>query len=429
MEASQKPAPRLLPQRTIWAVADQCSVSAGNFLTNLVLLRVLLPVEFGTYALLLNGIIFFSTVQQALVTYPLCVRGARATPRQFQRLVGFALLGTGLLVACILAPTLSIAGIFLKRPTVIWAAVLAMFFWQLQDTIRAAFIARMEQRRALLGDALSYLGQALFLGCVSLRLRPSLPLVFATVAVTSLVALLIQSWQLRPAIPPRRSLKPIVGEFWFLGRWTVVAKILGFLTLQAFPWLILLRHGRLQVAGFQAIFQLLAFTNPLLFSLGSLITATVAKQRDFRTPAVLRYILLATGLVGSYLLVLAVAGRPIMRLLYGSHSPYLAFASLIRIFALAWIFEIVAQLATAILGGLREPRSLFHLQVVGAFAAVLVALPLSYVYGVFTAGFGLLLINVLRASTGVLLLWRYKPNLPGGRTTSPASPLVEATAG
>ncbi len=409
-------------RRALWAIADQCSVSGGNFLTNLILLRVMLPVDFGTYALILNAIIFFGTIQQALVTYPLCVRGARAREAQFRRLVGFAMAATALLVTVLLGPILFGVGYSLNRPALILTAVLAMFFWQLQETIRSAFIARLEQRRALLGDALSYLGQAAFLGCVSYRMRPSLGLVFWTIAGTSLLALAIQIYQLGPAKPPQRIMRPLAGEFWSLGRWNLVAKLLGFLTLQAFPWLILMRHGKVQVAGFQAVFQLLAFTNPLLFSINSLITATVAKHRGYRNSAVRNYLLMATVLVGTYLLTLTVAGPQVMRILYGSHSQYLRFAPLTRIFAVAWMFEMVAQYEVAILGGLRQPRGLFLAQGAGAIAAVLVALPLAYFEGIYAVGQGLLLINAVRVATGAVLILRHKDDRGGRSVTVEAEP-------
>src|SRR5271155_5105385 len=93
---------------TLWAVADQCAVSGGNFLTNLFLLRCLLPFEFGTYTLVLSTMLFFNNLQQAFVTYPLCVRGARANRRTFQRVLAFALYSTVFLLIPVFCPALSI---------------------------------------------------------------------------------------------------------------------------------------------------------------------------------------------------------------------------------------------------------------------------------------------------------------------------------
>ena len=397
-------------RRIMWAIADQCAVSGGNFLTNLILIRTLLPAEFGTYALLLNAINFFNTIQQAFIAYPLCVRGARAQTGTFRRILTFALFGTALIILMPLGPLLSIVGFYLNRPAVILAAVSAMLFWQLQSTLRAGFIAKLEQRGALAGDVISYIGQAVLLGLICIRTKPSLSVVFWTIAGTSLLALAVQSWQMRPVRPPKRTLPPLAYEFWHLGRWNVVAQVVGFLTLQAFPWMILMRHGRVEVAGFQAIFLFLAFTNPLLFSIASLITATVAKHGRYRLPAVRNYLILMAGSMGLYLLLLGFAGPYLMRILYGNHSYYLAYASLMRIFAVAWLFEVIALSATAILGGLREPRSLFVIQLSGAAAAVLIALPWIYWKGLIAAGFAMLLVNIVRAGTGIFLLLRKRRN-------------------
>jgi hypothetical protein len=356
--------------------------------------------------LILNAIVFFNSVQQAFVVYPLCVRGARANRVQFSRIVGFALLATFFLVATVFGPALSVVGASLHRSTLIAAAVCAMVCWQLQDTLRMGFIAKLEQRRALFGDAVSYAGQALLIGTLSLWIRPGLNFILWTIAGTSAVAFVAQSWQIKPLWPPNRVARPLRRQFWTLGRWNVVAKLIGFLTLQAFPWLILIRHGRVEVAAFQAIFQFLAFTNPLTFSVGSLITATVAKHGDYRTPSVRNYSLIVVLAVGSYLLALGVAGRFVMGMLYGSTSVYLSYAPLLRIFAPAWSLDVVALLASCILGGLREARSMFIVQLSGAVAAVLIVLPWIYWTGLTAAAFGMLFVSAVKAGTGVLLLAR-----------------------
>jgi O-antigen/teichoic acid export membrane protein len=391
---------------TFWAVADQCAVSGGNFLTTLMLARTLLPAEFGIYALILNAMLFLNNVQQAFVTYPVCVLGARSEQGQFRRMLAFAMLCTTLLVF-LFGPTLGAVGASLHRPAVIVASVAAMLLWQLQDTLRAGFIAKLEQRRALASDAVSYVGQAVLLAIVCMRAKPSLNFIFWTIAGTSLIALILQVIQLRPVMFRHEPLRPMFHEFWMLGRWNVVAKLLGFMTLQAFPWVILMRHGTTEVAGFQAMFQMLAFSNPLLFSVGSLITATVAKHDTYKNSSVRNYVFLTAAALGTYLLFLGIAGPSAIRMLYGSHSHYLIYAPLMRIFAAAWVFEVVALIATAILGGLREPQALLFVQLSGTVAAVIIALPWIYWKGLVAAAMGMLLVNVVRALMGIRLVLRH----------------------
>jgi O-antigen/teichoic acid export membrane protein len=185
----------------------------------------------------------------------------------------------------------------------------------------------------------------------------------------------------------------------------------------------------MEVAAYQAIFQILAFTNPLLFSIGSLITATVAKDKDYRTSSVRNYLLAVTGAVSGYLLLVGVAGPFVMRLLYGSRSQYLGYAPLLRIFAAAWLFGMIALLSVAILGGLRQPRALFVVQLSGAVAAVLIALPWIYWKGLIAAAFGMLLVNAVMAGTGVLLILLSR-GAPGSgvkaHTPEPSVPYTES---
>ena len=405
--------------KTIWGLADQGVVSAGNFLTNLLLLRALPPAEFGTYALLLNAMIFLNTLQQSLIGYPLCVRGAQASGTRFRSIVSGGLLATvGLFAGNILV--LLGACLWTGRLPLMLPLVAALLFWQTQDTLRVSFISQLRQRGAVPGDALSYLGQALLVGLLWRFVSLNIARALWITAATSLAAFALQAWQLRPAWPERGTLRPMFGDFWMLGRWSVPARIMGFFTLQAFPWVIAARHGTAQVATYQALFQLLALANPILLSMGNLITASIARS-DGRTPrAGGRYGILTLALTWGYLLVLG-AGAPLaLRLLYGAHSPYAGDGAMLRIFALAWVFEAVALVSTATLGGMERVKGLFWVQLSGCLGAVLVALPLVYARGVAAAGFGLLLVNIVRAAVGLgLVAWavRRQPT-PNVQTSS-----------
>ena len=395
-------------RRVAWAIADQAAVSGGNFLTSLILLRTLLPTEFGTYALILNSIIFANNLQQAFIGYPLCVRAARSNAAQLRRVLSFALLGTVLLQLTLFAPALTAVNYGLHQSSLLLASVIALCCWQLQDTVRASFQAKLEQRRALLGDAMSYIGQAVLLGLLCLRHKPQLATIFWIIAATSLAALLVQLAQSRPSLTPKRVVRPLAREFWRLGYWTVGSKLVSFLTLQAFPWVMLIRHGPVEVAGFQAVFQFMAFSNPLMFSIGSLITATTSKDRTYKTPAIRKYILFSSGLMICYLMTLGLAAPFLLRVLYGVHSPYLVYGTVLRVFAAAWKLEVAALLATAILGGLREPRSVFLQQFSGATIALLFGLPLAFYKGLLAAIIGILLVSATRAAAGVFLILKSK---------------------
>src|SRR5688500_14175813 len=137
-----------------WALADQATLSLGNFLTNLVLLRFLAPAAFGTYALLFGTLMFAGSLHAALVVYPLSIgttaRGGRAGRAPVPRGVaaGGALALTGVLwlplSACLVA-----AAALLGRIDLAPFAVAALLLWLVQETLRRALLADLRHRAAL----------------------------------------------------------------------------------------------------------------------------------------------------------------------------------------------------------------------------------------------------------------------------------------
>ena len=69
---------------TSWALIDQAIVSGGNFLTNLVLIRTLVPSAYGAYALVLNAMLFLNNLHTNMIAYPVCMAGARADDQQLR---------------------------------------------------------------------------------------------------------------------------------------------------------------------------------------------------------------------------------------------------------------------------------------------------------------------------------------------------------
>ena len=196
----------------------------------------------------------------------------------------------------------------------------------------------------------------------------------------------------------------MLRDCWMPSRWAVPARIMGFFTLQAFPWAIALRHGTGQVATFQALFQIIALANPVLLSMGSLITASIAQSRARSLGEGNRYIIVTAALTGSYLLLVGIGGPRILSLLYGSQGRYAAFGGDLRMLALAWSFEVIALICTSVLGGMERTKGLFWVQTSGFISAALIALPMVYRQGFALAATGLLLVNVTRAVCGVALV-------------------------
>lgn len=387
---------------TFTALCDQGILSAGNFLTNIVLIRHLPTATFGVFALFLNAIIFFNNIHAAAVTYTICIRGARGT-RATVRTVA-----TGGVVATILMAAVDLVGAYLvgayvKHYAIIGWVCFAAVLWQLQEAFRSSFVSQRRYSQAIPGDGTSYLGQALVLALIAAVGGLSLRVVFFVIGVTSLSGAAMQAWQIKPEAVGAAWLRSFFHDIWRLGRWGVLAKLVAFFCLQGFPWIVAYSCGFAGVAEFQSLLQLVAVVNPIILTANSLVIATVAAHAHRGLPfraAATKYLLASGILILSYFACLMASPRSLMGLLYGAHSIYLENAALTKAFVTAYGFEFMSMAAGAILGGLGRTRSLVVQQTGGMITALLVVIPLALRHGVVGAAYGLVFVNMAKAVVG-----------------------------
>lgn len=394
---------------TVWALADQAIVSGGNFLTNLVLIRTLAPSSYGAYALILNAVLFLNTLQSNMVVYPVCMLGAKSTDEELSGIATGGLLATTLGSAVNLLAILG-ACLYVHRPSLVFIVIGAALFWQIQETLRIVFVSRLDYKRGLAGDAISYCGQAAVIALICLSHVPSLFEVFAVVMGTSLLASLFQGFQIRPRWVELATLKQYFRYLWRLGKWSTLARLVAFFTSQAFPWLLAYSSGLTVVAAFQSLFQLVGMANPLLFGFNALITSSIAGRGRTMAGSAwsssMKQMRLAAVLLVSYSVVLALFGRFIMVTIYGRNSPYLVNSPLLRYFALAYMLEALAMIAGAILGGLGETRFNFMVQTSAMVTSVLFVFPWILHSGLKATVVGLVAIGATRAAAACYLAFR-----------------------
>jgi O-antigen/teichoic acid export membrane protein len=365
---------------TSWALFDQAIVSGGNFLTNLVLIRTLAPPSYGAYALVLNAMLFLNNLHTNMIAYPVCMAGAGADEEQLRGVATGGLLAT-LMAAGINAVLITIACFSIHKQSLIPVVIGALLLWQLQETLRTVFVSRLAYKRAVAGDAVSYLGQAALVAIICWHRVPSLFLVFWVILGTSLSA---QAIQIRPTTIDRVTLRSFFGDLWRLGKWSTLAKVAAFFTFQAFPWLLAYTGGLSTVASFQALFQLVALSNPLMLGFNNLIIASIANRDRVSgvSPwsAAVKQMRLAAILLGLYYAVLATC--------------------------LAYALEAVAMFAGAILGGLGETQSNFIAQLCPMVVSVLIVFPWIMLSGLKAAVVGLVLVAGTRAVAASYLAFR-----------------------
>lgn len=396
--------------RTSWSFADQGVVSLGNFLTQIVLARVLAPRDYGVFVLVFSAMLLLNNCQFSIVTYPLSVQGAASDLHGLRKLASFSLLFTALAAAPQAAVVFAVAA-FLNHSALTLAIVLALACWQLQETLRRALMAHLRHRGALPGDALSYCGQAAAVWFLARHGELTLSAAFWVIASTSILAALVQAAQLRPVAVTYRESRNLLASFWKLGRWNLFAYALDAATGALFPWTLGLAQGVQEAASYQAASNLVRITHPVIFGVGNLIVPAAShaeREGGIRRAgrSALRYGSQGSLLLLPYLLVLVLWPHTALSLAYGHSSGYIGLTAAVRWFALAYVFSYLFTVLGAFLNGIGHPSKLFAAEVVGAVCALAVGIPLTIRSGVVGACMGFLFVGLARSAAGSYLSWR-----------------------
>ncbi len=385
-----------------WALADQGTVSLGNFLTNILLARKLTPHEYGEYAILLGILLVIYGAHGAMVTYPLSLQGASESRDGLRLLTAFSLwlttgiglfFGTALIVACWV----------LARPSLGFWAAGAIFFWITQETVRRGLMTHMRFRDAMWGDAVSYLGQATVVLILGRMGRLSIENAFGAMALTSMAAVSLQFAQMGIRSLRVQKAWALLGRFWNLGQWMVLSNFTGIFSAQFFPWVLALFRGSPMAGAFQALSNVVAVTNPIFVSVANLIIPASAKAGSERgTKAALheavRYGAHGAFFVLPYLTVVLLWPRHVLSILYGRDSSYASFTTALCIFAAVQFVYYIAIVLAALLNALGYSRTNFWILVISAVASVIVGIPLIIWKGLLGATATMALGILLRAA-------------------------------
>lgn len=393
---------RLVRSASFAAYVDQGEVSLGNLLTQIVLARLLVPADYGVVTLLIGAILAVRALLAATVTYPVTVWSATASETETRRQAGQALAATAMWAV----PGVAVIGVVclvLDRASLWPFAAAALVAGLLQETIRRVLFARLRFAAAIVGDAVSYPGQAVALAVV-VRATTALPAVFATMAVTSALALVVQVVQVRPAWPaaPRRWALGALG----FGRWMLGTNVLQPLTIQLFPWLLAGFYGTEATAELQAISTLLGVSNPVMATSSNLVVpiaarATVEGEERVRG-LVWRIGAQSFALLAPFYAVMLLVPTLLLRLVFGANSSYVSLGGEMRLLTVAYMLMLGLNILGNYFVGIGRSKVTFMAQVAGVVVAVTVGVALVWRFGV--AGACL----AVAASTGVQVAWLWR---------------------
>jgi O-antigen/teichoic acid export membrane protein len=399
---------RRATRRGFWPMVDQAVVSIGNFLTVIFVARGLADkTDYGAFGVILEFMFFMNNLQSGLITFPLTVKGAVEDEQGLRRLTMASSLLTLALGLPVIIITLVIGGAIGKFALGTSAAI-ALVIWQLKETSRRGLWAHFRHKESILGDAISYLGQALGIWMLMRTGNLTLVTVFGVMTLTNMLASIVQTAQLGFATVPLRELPQIMREFWKTGRWVALTTLSSIAGSVCGSWALWLIHGGSQVADFFAIGNLLKLCNPILSSIGGLITPAAAQRlaqagihAAKRTS--IKYALLGAAMLGPYLLFILIFPSYVMKLTYGSDTHFLGQENALRGCAIGYMFIFTIGAMTAFLNGVHKGRYSFYGQLSTSILQFVTVLPLNILFGLNGYVWG----GVLLASIQFIILGWY----------------------
>jgi O-antigen/teichoic acid export membrane protein len=377
---------RVFLKRTTWSFVDQAVVSLGTFLTNIFLARHLTVAEYGLFALLFGLSMVGQLLNYWLAAYPLAVRLVGLEQAACSRLSTSSIL----VVAALSVPLSGIVALvlfWLERPDLSLAGILCFLLWQIQQGTRRALLANFAHRKAVAGDVVTYLGQAV--GIVLIAKLGSLSLENALYCMAALAGLgaVLQASRLPLATdgihPPHRWLV----ENSSLGGWSLAAAALSAFRGYGLYWLVAALAGAAGVASLQAALNVFFVLNPIYFSLVNLIPQVAARalhngDRRKAWRATRPYVLIVLPPIVLYLAFVLVFAPFVLWIFYGWGSPYLALDNLFPALAVFTAASIPAELIICYLVGIGAPRAAFNVNIIGFCLIAALSLPLITMSGV-----------------------------------------------
>ena len=390
-------APKALLAPTMISLADQVVVSASNFLTVVLIARALGPREFGVFSIAWLIVLFFASLQFALISSPMMSIAPKQSPDDepayfgavfFQQAV-FSVISLLLVWLCasavaVLAPQLGIGDLALP-------IALAAFAYQSKDFLRRYFFVVGRLRSAVTIDLISYLGQIAVVGWLftteNLGSRSALWAIIAT-SVISIVVFgpRVKSLGWRPAV-----FRQVFGRHWRFSRWLAADAALQFGSGYLYLFVAGGILGPAAVGALRAAQNLMGVIQVITLGLENIVPTKAGwHYHHYGVPGLLAYIgrVAVAGEVTTVLIGLVVAAAPEFWLGLVFGDSYVGHGGLVRLFAIIYAVVFVMTPIRAGLRAIEYTSPMLSSTAASSLVALASAYPLVRLFGVTGAALG-----------------------------------------
>lgn len=395
-------------ERASWTLVDQCVVSGGNFLLNVLLARKLSQDDYGEFALFLGAIFLLRAIDYSLISYPVAVRLHGTPEHERARLLGnTSVLASAL--ALVFVVVMALGSVLAGDEDIVVPACLCFLCWQAQETSRRYLLADFRYRAAVTGDGIAYVGQALLIAFFGWVDTITLTAALYLMSVTFAFGALVHVSKLRFAAPDLTEAHRLAGEYFSIGKWSIVSYELVLIRVQLFPWILAATAGTAATASLQAGLNIANMMNPIIFGIGNAIPQVAAHAH--RTEGVSGawraasgYVLFGLGPIVIICAAILLMPDLALHLAYGPTSPYLAGALSLQFLATAGVLDYIAEMISKTLLGVEAGRAASAVNVLAVAVAAGLAFALIGPLGVAGACLALVIANLVRMIGGAIAI-------------------------
>ncbi|MBS0524149.1 MAG: hypothetical protein JSS04_10990 [Proteobacteria bacterium] len=404
----------VLGQRSATLV-DQCIVSGGSFLLNVLLARSLAAADYGEFALFLGGVFVLRQIDGSLVSFPLSVRLSLEAEDDRPGLLGKTALLSALL-SLVLASAMAVGIALLGATEILLPACLCFLCWQAQEASRRFLFAEFRYREAVIGDGIAYVGQVILVAALlwlhSITLSSALYVISAAFAIGAAAhtARLRFVW---PAFSVMgRELRALALEYLSVGKWILASYQLRLVRGQLIPWMLALVAGTAATASLQAALNIANTMNPIILGVANAIPQSAAhayRSGGVRGAVRMSYGYALFGLWPILAICAACVTMPdlLLRTVYGHESPYLAAAVGLQLLVVAGVLDYIAEVVGLTLLGVNSGKLAFAVNLMALLAALVLAAAFIGPLGILGACVALVGANLVRVIAGLIaIVWR-----------------------
>lgn len=378
------------------SIIDQGISSLSNFLTTVLMARILTAHDFGIYTLLVTSILVINGLANAIVTEPIRVLGVQKQADSIDRYFTCQIIFLGILGFCT-ALLVFVAICFVddtgtKNALAFAVCVLAT---QFQELVRAFNATRFNWRGVLASDAVNHTTRLLLLFVLAqthlLIVDTGLYAIAIGCVAGSLVSTLAGATLAKPTFAQA---KAELWRNWNYGKWLLLESVVFVASSQVYLYLIALWVDIESAGAFSAAQTLVGSLNVLLIGITT-YSMPVARRTLIRDGYrawcnwLSKVGIAAIGVALLACVILSIAARPLLGYLFA--PAYTQYAYLVPVLGLVMVLSVANGMLSIAFRTAEMPQIGFSAKFAAAVVTGAIAYPLIHSWGVAGAVIGLVI--------------------------------------